>query len=257
MANSLKNEPLAHGAGARMNAGSYLRVPVAVLVLGTVALLAGAADSGDTTGKIPCDPADPATWPACAGSDLCLCVSGGGEYRRDKVLLNKFVIYQGSSPLRIQADQAEASTLDFDNSNWTLTGAVSVRLAQGQLAADRAIVHFIAGKLSTATVTGAPATFEQQQGQAGERAGAAKNLSFGAARGHAQSIDYDLAGGEVRFTGDAWLSNGCTELSYDTIVYNLVQNSVAAPGPAGGGGRVQGIIRPQCKPGTHAPGAAP
>jgi lipopolysaccharide transport protein LptA len=158
--------------------------------------------------------------------------------------------------MRIQADHAEASALDFDNSTWTLTGAVKVRLAQGELAAATATVHFIDGKLSTATVSGAPATFEQLA-SVGEHTGATKNQTFGNARGHAQSIVYDLAGGEVRFTGDAWLSNGCTELSYDTIVYNMVQNSVAAPGGTPGSGRVQGIIRPQCKPGTHAAGTAP
>jgi len=209
-----------------------------------------------TTEKHNCDPAIPATWPACTTGDLCLCVGGGGEYRRDKVLLNQFVIYQGGSPMRLQADHAEASALDFDNSTWTLTGAVRVRLAQGQLAADTATVHFVDGRLSTATVSGAPATFEQLA-SATEHTSASKDLSFGSARGHAQSITYDLAGGEVRFTGDAWLSNGCTELSYDTIVYNLLQNSVAAPGGAVGSGRVQGIIRPKCKPGTHAAGATP
>ncbi|HLQ11772.1 MAG TPA: LptA/OstA family protein [Steroidobacteraceae bacterium] len=240
-----------------MNLRLAFALLTACALLGPVAAGTGAdtaATAPATTEKRNCDPANPATWPACNTGDLCLCVGGGGEYRRDKVLLNQFVIYQGGTPMRIQADHAEASALDFDNSTWTLTGAVSVRLAQGELAAASATVHFVDGKLSTATVSGAPATFEQLAGTV-EHPGTAKNPTFGNAHGHAQSIAYDLAGGEVRFTGDAWLSNGCTELSYDTIVYNLVQNSVAAPG--GAGGRVQGIIRPQCKPGMHAPGSAP
>ena len=236
-----------------MNLRAAFQVLVAVALLSPVAAAIG-AESAPTAEKTDCDPRVPATWPACNVGDLCLCVGGGGEYRRDKVLLNQFVIYQGGSPMRIQADHAEASALDFDNSTWTLTGAVSVRLAQGELAASSATVHFIDGKLSSATVSGAPATFEQLAGTV-ERAGTSKNPTFGTAHGHAQSIAYDLAGGEVRFTGDAWLSNGCTELNYDTIVYNLIQNSVVAPG--GPGGRVQGIIRPQCKPGTRAPGTAP
>ena len=239
-----------------MKARALRRALLATVALWPMATLALAADDAANTDRHQCDPADPATWPACNNGDLCLCVGGGGEYRRDKVMLNQFVIYQGGSPMRIQADHAEASALDFDNSTWTLTGAVKVRLTQGQLAADTATVHFIDGRLSTATVSGAPATFEQLA-SAGERAAASKNLAFGSARGHAQSIVYDLAGGEVRFTGDAWLSNGCTELSYDTIVYNLLQNSVAAPSGAAGSGRVQGIIRPQCKPGTRAAGTAP
>lgn len=238
-----------------MNASTLYRVLIAAVALWPMARQAPAQSAANTDNH-QCDPADPATWPACRAGDLCLCVGGGGEYRRDKVMLNQFVIYQGGSPMRLQADHAEASALDFDNSTWTLSGAVRVHLAQGQLAADTATVHFIDGRLSTATVSGAPATFEQLA-SAGEHTSASKDLAGGSARGHAQSITYDLAGGEVRFTGDAWLSNGCTELSYDTIVYNLLQNSVAAPGGGAGSGRVQGIIRPKCKPGTHAAGTAP
>src|SRR5882672_4346625 len=253
MASSPTDDPRSRCRPVPLNARALCRALIAAVALGPMARLAP-AETAASTDNHQCDPAVPATWPACTLGDLCLCVGGGGEYRRDKVLLNQFVIYQGGSPMRIQADHAEASALDFDNSTWTLTGAVSVRLAQGELAAASATVHFVDGKLSTATVSGAPATFEQLAG-AVEHPGTAKNPTFGNAHGHAQSIAYDLAGGEVRFTGDAWLSNGCTELSYDTIVYNLVQNSVAAPG--GAGGRVQGIIRPQCKPGARAPGSAP
>jgi lipopolysaccharide transport protein LptA len=255
MANSRNDDPRSECRHPPLNAPALCRVLIAAAALAPMAVQ-GLAETAANADNHQCDPADPATWPACNGGDLCLCVGGGGEYRRDKVVLNQFVIYQGGSPMRLQADHAEASALDFDNSTWTLRGAVRVRLAQGQLAADTATVHFIDGRLSTATVSGAPATFEQQA-PAGEHASASKDLSFGSARGHAQSITYDLAGGEVRFTGDAWLTNGCTELSYDTIVYNLIQNSVAAPGGAAGSGRVQGIIRPKCKPGTRAAGTAP
>ena len=255
MASSPTDDPRSRCRPVPLNAPALCRVLIAAVALGPMARLAP-AETAASADNHQCDPADPATWPACRDGDLCLCVGGGGEYRRDKVMLNQFVIYQGGSPMRLQADHAEASALDFDNSTWTLTGAVRVRLAQGQLAADTATVHFVDGRLSTATVSGAPATFEQLA-SATEHTSASKDLSFGSARGHAQSITYDLAGGEVRFTGDAWLSNGCTELSYDTIVYNLLQNSVAAPGGAVGSGRVQGIIRPKCKPGTHAAGATP
>jgi lipopolysaccharide transport protein LptA len=189
------------------------------------------------------------TDPPCATGNLCFTASGPADYERDKVVLHDIVVYQGGSPMRISAKLAEASSLNFNNSTWVLTGTVEVRVAQGMLAADNAQVHFLASKLSTARASGTPATFESDSG----------------IRGHATSIDYDLAAGEIRLHGDAWITrDGCNETRAALFVYNLAQHSVHAQGSetAGGAGRVQGTIR-QCKPGaagsgpTAAPGAAP
>lgn len=179
---------------------------------------------------------DPADEPGCTKGNLRWSADDGVEYRRDKILLRNVIIYECGSPLRIEAQRAEASTLDFDNSTWTLTTNVKVRLIQGRLAADNAIVQFSDGKLDTATVIGTPASFEQQL-----------------ARGHARTIIYKTAPGEVQFVGEAWLTNGCNEISGPSFSYNVVQKSVKTPPQHGGGGRVQGTIRPQCKPVPAAP----
>lgn len=180
--------------------------------------------------------------PHCATGNLCFTASGPADYERDKVVLHDIVVYQGGSPMRISARLAAASSLDFNDSTWVLSGAVEVRVAQGVLAADNAQVHFLASKLHTARASGTPATFESTSG----------------IRGHATSIDYDLVAGEIRLRGDAWISrDGCNETRAALFVYNLAQRSVHAQGSetAGGTGRVQGTIR-QCKPGT-TPGVAP
>jgi len=179
---------------------------------------------------------------ACATGNLCFTASGPADYERDKVVLHDIVVYQGGSPMRISARVAEASSLNFNDSTWVLTGAVEVRVAQGMLTADNAQVHFLASKLSTARASGTPATFESDSG----------------IRGHATSIDYDLVAGEIRLRGDAWITrDGCNETRAALFVYNLAQRSVHAQGSetAGGAGRVQGTIR-QCKPGT-APATPP
>lgn len=182
----------------------------------------------------------------CAAGNLCFTASGPADYERDKVVLHDIVVYQGASPMRISAKLAEASSLNFNDSTWVLTGAVAVRVAQGMLNADSAQVHFLASKLSTARASGTPATFESDTG----------------VRGHATVIDYDLGAGEIRLRGDAFISrDGCNETRAALFVYNLKQRSVHAQGSetAGGTGRVQGTIR-QCKPGTPgvpAPLAAP
>src|SRR5258706_5451869 len=93
-----------------MNLRPAFQVLMACALLWPVSAAIG-ADSAPTAAKTDCDPAVPATWPACTRGDLCLCVGGGGEYRRDKVLLNQFVIYHGGSPMRIHADHTETSAL--------------------------------------------------------------------------------------------------------------------------------------------------
>jgi lipopolysaccharide transport protein LptA len=182
----------------------------------------------------------------CATGNLCFSASGPADYERDKVVLHDIVVYQGGSPMHVSATVAEASSLNFNDSNWVLTGAVEVRVAQGTLTADSARVHFLGSKLDTALATGTPATFASDTG----------------VRGHASSIEYDLGAGEIRLRGDAWISrDGCNETRAALFVYNLAQRSVHAQGSetAGGSGRVQGTIR-QCKPGSTpstSPGAAP
>ncbi len=71
--------------------------------------------------------------------NLCVCAADDVEYRRDKVLLNDVVLYQGGSPLLVRAQHAE--TFDrFTDSTWNLRRGHS-RLAQGKLEADSAMVH--------------------------------------------------------------------------------------------------------------------
>ena len=190
-----------------------------------------------------------AALPACGTGNICF-TADDTEYRRNRVLLHNIVIYQGGSVLRIEAHSAEASSLDFTDSSWTLEGAVQVRTPQGQLAADRATVRFAASRLGSALATGAPASFEQQP--------AAVDDNGRAAHGHAQSIDYDPQAGEVRLSGEAYLTDGCNETSSERIVYEFAQQRVRAQGA--GGARVQGTIRPQCRPlhpATGTPGGAP
>lgn len=201
--------------------------------------------------------ADPAAEPGCSKGNLRWSANDGVEYRRDKVLLRDVMVYECGSPLRIEAQRAEASTLDFDNSTWLLTGNVKVRLTQGKLAAEDSRVQFIDGKLIMATVNGSPASFEQQLESAGVGPGAAAGIAAGNAHGHAQTIVYNAAAGDVQFIGEAWLTNGCNEINGPSFSYNLAQKSVKTPPQQPGGGRVQGTIRPQCKPGASAAPAAP
>lgn len=161
------------------------------------------------------------------------------EYQRSKVVLRQVSIKQGA--MRVQAELAEAAGLDFDNNTWVFSGNVVVQLPEGTLKATRATVQFRAGRIATAAVTGAPATFTQHA-----------DGKEGGARGHAAQIDYDAGSGDVQLRGEAFLSDERSEISSHTIVYSIPQRTFRATGNNDGGERVRGTIRPTQPP----PGAA-
>ena len=218
------------------------------------ALLWATAQAGTThAAQGDCDSKNQATWPVCAIGNLCLCAADDVEYRRDKVLLNDVVLYQGGSPLQVRAQHAETPSIDFTDSTWNLSGGVTSRLAQGQLAADRAVVHIQQGNLSAATFYGAPATFDENPALSSKPGSSLTNV-----HGSAKTIDYDsLAGGEVRLVDDVQLYDGCKEIHGSGFIYNLAQKSLKSLEPAAGASheRIHGTFQRGCKP--QAPGTAP
>jgi hypothetical protein len=227
---------------------SRWRPPIA----GLAALLAVAAGTAHAA-KGDCDSKNQASWPVCETGNLCLCAADDVEYRRDKVLLNDIVLYQGGSPLQVRAQHAETASIDFSDSTWNLSGGVISRLAQGQLVSDSAVVHILQGNLSTATFHGAPATFDENPTYAAKGGSSITNL-----HGSAKTIDYNaLAGGEVRLIDDVQLYDGCKEIHGAGFIYNLAQRNLKSLEPAVGTGheRIHGTFQRGCKP--QVPGTAP
>ena len=120
--------------------------------------------------------------------------------------------------IRITADRAVTSGLDFKDSSWEFSGTVRITMPDSALASDSARVKFSAGEIASAAVAGEPATFEQRR----------KDQE---AQGHAKRIDYDLKRGTVEFAGDAWLSDGKTELTGETLVYSTTNQRVVSREP--------------------------
>ena len=137
------------------------------------------------------------------------------------VLRGNVKIVQGD--VSVVADQVEATGLDAQDSQWVFTGKVHVHAEnQGELHSDKATVRFSHGVVAHVVVTGEPAEFEQANIPGG-----------GQARGHADSIDYDVPAGIVKLNGDSWLSDGHSELSYPLITYNVREKSLQAEGGRG------------------------
>lgn len=163
------------------------------------------------------------------------------DYRNNNAVLRDVVITQ--CDMRIQAAEARVTGgLDFENSHWTISGDVRITAEGGKLHSDKAVVSFRNNLISQATITGAPAQFEQQRADGTT------------SRGRANTIEYETGSGNVSFTKDAWLSDGRNELSAQQLVYNIRTQSVkgqSKPTADGNDGRVRFVIQPR-EPGEKA-----
>ena len=146
------------------------------------------------------------------------------DYRNNRLRFAKVRITQG--PMSIEADEASATGLNFENSEWTFTGNVRMRVPDGDLAASDAVVTFRDREIATAAIRGTPAEFRQKLKDSAQ-----------VAQGRANAIDYEVQAGKVTLTGSAWLSDGVNTIQGDKLVYDVARQSVAAnPGGTTPGG---------------------
>ena len=168
-----------------------------------------------TAGGAPYDATAPINLEA-ASSDF--------DYRNNTLLFRRVKVSQGG--LQVEAMEARATGLNFENSKWDLDGQVRLTVPDGKLLSDSATVTFRNNEIVSANVRGSPATFEQRLEKTGELA-----------RGRAQMIDYDVRNQTVRLSGDAWLTDGPNEIQGNTLVYDIGRQRVAAnPGETEPGG---------------------
>lgn len=143
------------------------------------------------------------------------------DYKTKRMVYHDVVISQGT--MRVQADTAQATGLNFANSKWTFEGNVRIDAEpRGKLRSDSAVVEFKDNLIARATVVGKPAEFEQKREDSDQ-----------IARGHANKIVYDVAEQTVRLSDDAWLSDGQNEISGSLLVYDIRAQRVQASGATG------------------------
>jgi len=156
------------------------------------------------------------------------------DYRSGTLLFRDVVITQGA--VRVQAERARATGLDFKEATWTFSGKVRITVQDGELRSDEAVVTFVADRVTRAVVRGKPAELEQ------------KLKDGGKARGRAASLTYETAMGKVTLRGDASLSDGRSDIRGEQLVYDINAQRVQAGKASGGDDRVRIVIRPQGTP---------
>jgi lipopolysaccharide export system protein LptA len=163
------------------------------------------------------------------------------DYRNEALRFRNVRITQGE--IRIEAQQAAASGLDFENSRWQFEGTVRITVTGGFLSSDKATVDFRDNLVSRADIVGRPAQFEQKR-------------ETQLARGRAARIDYDLTAGTVKLVGDAWLSDGRNEITGPALTYDLGAQRVLAESSAAKD-RVRIVINPKPRPEPEPPRTPP
>ena len=137
------------------------------------------------------------------------------DRKNGKLFFQGLRINQGS--LHIEADDAEADQLDFDDSRWTFRGNVYIENIGTKIYADYAEIRFKGHQIHKAVLRGEPARFKQMR---------AKDQQL--TQGHAELMEYDLRAGLIRMSQDAWLSDGANEVSGNRITYDLVKEYIIA-----------------------------
>jgi lipopolysaccharide transport protein LptA len=123
--------------------------------------------------------------------------------------------------MEIKANTIQTTSLDLDDSDWTLNGNVRIRADQQQskLSSDQAVVQFRNSEILRITMTGNPAEFEQRRPDSGL-----------ITRGHAKQMVYEAGPGTVRLVEDAWISDGGKEIKTPQLVYDIRKAEIRSTG---------------------------
>src|SRR5262249_54227267 len=155
------------------------------------------------------------------------------DYKSNTTKWKNVVISQ--CDIRVEARQASATGLNSASTRWTFDGDVRINVEKrGELRSNQAIVDVQSDQIAKATIVGSPAEFEQHNAQT--------NVTT---RGHAGEIVYEVGPGTVRLRDNAWLSNGSTEMTGSTVLYDIRAEKVQAASQPGGSERVTIRITPK------------
>lgn len=214
---------------------SHVRRPLIGALSAALLLTAASTASVIASAQQPAAQAAPPKAAKARDGEIVLdAASSEVDYRSGTLLFRDVVITQGA--VRVQAERARATGLDFKEATWTFSGKVRITVQDGELRSDEAVVTFVADRVTRAVVRGKPAELEQ------------KLKDGGRARGRAASLTYETALGKVTLRGDASLSDGRSDIRGEQLVYDINAQRVQAGKASGGDDRVRIVIRPQGTP---------
>jgi lipopolysaccharide transport protein LptA len=141
--------------------------------------------------------------------------SSSFDQKNDTVVFRGLQITQGE--LGIRADEAVASALDFERSEWGFSGNVRITVESAKLEADTALLVFKDHALLTAELTGRPARFEDLSPTRRQPIS-----------GSANRLIFDNVERVLRLSEGARLSEGSNEMTGCDLIYDLEQQQITS-----------------------------
>lgn len=154
------------------------------------------------------------------------------DYKNNTLRFRQVRIVQGT--VQVEAEEATATGLNFENSRWEFRGNVRIHVEGGSLTSNEAEVTFVNNQIAKALITGTPATFEQKLKDTED-----------IAKGRAGRIEYDFTAGSVQLVEDAYLTDGRNDIHGQTLVYSIRDQRVLAEASAQNQERVRITINPR------------
>ena len=141
--------------------------------------------------------------------------SSSFDQKNDTVVFRGLQITQGE--LGIRADEAVASALDFERSEWGFSGNVRITVESAKLEADTALLVFKDHALLTAELTGRPARFEDLSPTRRQPIS-----------GSANRLIFDNVERVLHLSEGARLSEGSNEMTGCDLIYDLEQQQITS-----------------------------
>ena len=176
---------------------AWALAPVAALAHGTV-LVPGQAHAQDEDLRVSLD----AEWSSF-------------DRQSNTMMFRGLRIAQGD--FMIEADEAVATDLDFDRSEWEFIGNVRIDLDTAAIESSRAEIMFETHDLLVVELEGNPARFQDRNPERGEPI-----------QGSAEVLRYDSAERTLHMTGSARLSEGPNEFSGCDLIYNIDDKKITS-----------------------------
>ncbi len=146
--------------------------------------------------------------------------------------------------ISIESDEGRMTNGLENERHLRFSGNVVIVVDNGRIECDDAVLQFEGSTLSSAVVTGSPATYELR------RAGA-DDVTYA----EAGKLHYDVAGGVIEFSDNAKITESGSEIASNFLLYNINERRIKADSSGTDDDRVR--IRYTPANGTPEPETAP
>ena len=169
--------------------------------------------------------------------------SSSFDRQSNDVIFNGLSITQGD--FTIEADEAKASGLDFEKSEWVFQGNVRIAIDSANIESSTAELTFEGHALLVVKLRGSPAVFQDFS--------AVRETTI---QGGASLIELDSVERTLRMTDGAWLSEGSNEFRGCDLIYDIDEEKITSGSSDCGEPVLITVLPPIADEEVPAPGTA-